>query len=48
MLPGQSGQMDLHMGGHLCYATTKSLLDGKNAPATLLDWKSWKLKRKGP
>ena len=33
-------------GGFLIYASHKSLMDGKEVPMSILDWKSWKLKRK--
>ena len=33
-------------GGYIMYASSKELMDGKEAPLNILDWKSWKLKRK--
>ena len=33
-------------GGTFIYATTKDLVEGRSAPVSILEWKSWKLKRK--
>ena len=33
-------------GGYLLFFSDKDLLEGKEAKVSIMDWKSWKLKRK--
>ena len=33
-------------GGYLLFFADRELLDGKEAKLSIMDWKSWKLKRK--
>ena len=45
MLPGLFDQMDLHREDAF-YFTDLDLFEGKEADISVMDWKSWKLKRK--